>query len=261
MNKIVKRIKRNKFVAISIAIHLIIFLFAFFTDVLKQDYKKKIKYIEITEIDAPSNKVDNNTNRLAKSSNKALKEKVKKDKVKRNEKFSPQIKKSEEMKKKKEEKLLKADEKGDLEKKKKKEKESKASKDSIKKNKKLYSPGVTSPDSEYEETVDFDTKEFKYISYFLKLKRKIGMVWSYPRESYQKGESGKVLLLMSLDRSGKLVNLTMLKSSGFSLLDNEAKNAVLEAAPYPPFPSSWGAMKKINIRISFVYGSEGWWFK
>ena len=42
---------------------------------------------------------------------------------------------------------------------------------------------------------------------------------------------------------------------------NEAKNAVLEAAPYPPFPSSWGAMKKINIRISFVYGTEGWWFK
>ena len=77
MNKIVKRIKKNKFIAISIAIHLIVFLFAFFTDVLKQDFKKKIKYIEITEIDTPSNKIDNNANRLAKSSNKALKEKVK----------------------------------------------------------------------------------------------------------------------------------------------------------------------------------------
>ena len=62
------------------------------------------------------------------------------------------------------------------------EKIAKESKDSSESKKSIFKPKITSKDvDENEETVDLDTKEFKYISYFIKIKRKIEMVWSYPR--------------------------------------------------------------------------------
>ena len=87
------------------------------------------------------------------------------------------------------------------------------------------------------------------------------MVWSYPRDSYNRGEAGKVLVMMSLDSTGKLVDVSVLKSSGFERLDKEATSAIITAAPYPPFPQSWGALKKLNIRVIFAYMPNTWNFR
>ena len=45
------------------------------------------------------------------------------------------------------------------------------------------------------------------------------------------------------------------------LLDNEAKDSIIEAAPYPPFPNSWGSLEKLNIRVAFSYTLGSWGFR
>ena len=174
-------------------------------------------------------------------------------------KNSKLFKKNEESKDK--EKKKNTDDLGDLPQKK-NEQVAKESKDSIESQESIFKPKISSKDSlKNEETVDLNTKEFKYISYFIKIKRKIEMVWSYPRESYLKGHSGKVRVLMSLNKSGKLVDIRILNSSGYDLLDNEAKDSIVEAAPYPPFPNSWGSLEKLNIRVAFSYTLGSWGFR
>lgn len=103
-----------------------------------------------------------------------------------------------------------------------------------------------------EDTVELSTKEFKYISYFTSLKRKIDGVWNYPEESQIRGETGRLFLEFTLNSNGDLENIQLLNSSGYSRLDNEAIRAIKVASPYNPFPDSW-ELEKLNIRASFEY--------
>ena len=66
---------------------------------------------------------------------------------------------------------------------------------------------------------------------------------------------------MSLNKNGKLVDIRILNSSGYELLDNEAKDSIIDAAPYPPFPNSWGSLEKLNIRVAFLYTLGSWGFR
>ncbi len=108
-----------------------------------------------------------------------------------------------------------------------------------------------------EDTVDLNTTEFKYLSYFTKLKRQIEGVWNYPEISRARGEQGELFLTFTIRRSGALDNIRLIRSSGYARLDNEAMTAIREASPFSPFPASWGSLEKLNIRASFRY-SFGW---
>tara|TARA_B100000131_G_scaffold90713_1_gene87475 strand:- start:2965 stop:3762 length:798 start_codon:yes stop_codon:yes gene_type:complete len=265
MMNLKKKISRNIFLFLSVIIHLLIFIFAFILSDLDFKFKKPLQYIEITEIIQDSNEIDNDAERLAKSSNKALKESAPKEIINNYKKPSPEKKESR-LSRKTEEKNKKDDNKKMIDQgqlpKKVDEKIAKESKDSSESKKSIFKPKITSKDvDENEETVDLDTKEFKYISYFIKIKRKIEMVWSYPRDSYLKGHTGKVRVLMSLNRDGKLIDVNIIDSSGYELLDNEAKDSIIEAAPYPPFPKSWGSLAKLNIRVAFSYTLGSWGFR
>lgn len=107
-----------------------------------------------------------------------------------------------------------------------------------------------------EDTVDLSTTEFKYLSYFLKMKRQIESVWKYPKESQYRGEYGTLLLVFTIRSNGDLEGVQLLRSSGFARLDNEAVRAIQEAAPFAPFPKSWGGLERLNIRATFEYGGR-----
>lgn len=104
-----------------------------------------------------------------------------------------------------------------------------------------------------EDTVDLSTQEFKYVSYFTNLKRKIEGVWNYPQESRMRGEQGKLFLEFTINSNGELEQIRLLDSSGYRALDNEAIRAIEVAAPYNPFPESWGELERLHIRASFEY--------
>ena len=259
MKKLVLKIKKQRFFVVSIIIHIIIFIIFHNYNLFNKVYQKPLKYLEITEISSTdSNKIPNTSKRLAKNSNTAEEEKIKKAPIKNNNKSAISSKNSKQIKKESSKEKEDIKDFGDLEAIKKKEKEQ-SKKESFESDERIFSYGITDPESNNEATVDFNTKEFKYISYFLRIKRKIEMTWSYPKSSLQRGETGQVSLRVTFDKIGRLKDIKIIKSSGFIELDDEAKGAVLSASPFGPFPSSW-TLKKLSININFNYTPKGWYY-
>ncbi|MBF0274548.1 MAG: energy transducer TonB [Nitrospinae bacterium] len=102
------------------------------------------------------------------------------------------------------------------------------------------------------DTISLDTENYKYISYFNHLKRKIELVWNYPKEAAMQGASGKLQLKFTLQKDGKLLKVVLLSSTGYTVLDNAAIEALKKASPYNPFPETINK-EKINIIANFVY--------
>jgi TonB family protein len=67
------------------------------------------------------------------------------------------------------------------------------------------------------------------------MKKVFGNV-NYPRRAIKKQRQGTVELLAHLDESGKLIEVTLDNSSGYTILDNAARKAVRKAAPFPELP-------------------------
>jgi len=103
-----------------------------------------------------------------------------------------------------------------------------------------------------KQTVDLDNREERFVDYLALLKRRIERVWQYPPEAANNGISGALLLVFTLNKSGTLIDLRLIQSSGFPVLDEEAIRAIKQAAPYDPFPRHMGD-DPWNIRASFHY--------
>jgi periplasmic protein TonB len=109
------------------------------------------------------------------------------------------------------------------------------------------------PDGEVEEAiVDINTREDRFFSYLLSLKRKIEAVWIYPQTAARAGLGGTLTLEFVIAKEGKLEHVNLLDSSGHAILDESAQSAIKAAAPYNPFPPSLRA-KRLRIRANFIY--------
>ncbi len=97
-----------------------------------------------------------------------------------------------------------------------------------------------------------DRPAIKYISYFASIKRKIELVWQYPFEAVQRGIQGDVVVDFSIGKDGKLRKVTLVKSSGFTLLDREAIESIRKGSPFSPIPSTY-EIDVLNIRANFIY--------
>jgi TonB family protein len=111
---------------------------------------------------------------------------------------------------------------------------------------------TTSPPGESEATVSLDSMELKYVSYLSSIKKRIEPRWQYPESAQQMGLQGRLALCFSIARDGQLEKLELLSSSGHSLLDDEALNAVRGAAPYYPLPERLHIFR-LNILATFEY--------
>jgi len=112
-------------------------------------------------------------------------------------------------------------------------------------------------DVEKEITVDLNTTEYKYISYFTKLKERIYQVWKYPKESQARREQGNVRIVFTLRKDGYLENVRIIQPSGFENLDREVLRTIRIASPYNPFPKSWEE-EKLKIPATFDYKLPKW---
>lgn len=110
-----------------------------------------------------------------------------------------------------------------------------------------------------EDTVDLNTAEFRYFSYFAKLKEKIEQVWNYPEASRLNGEQGSLFLVFTIRRDGSLEDIKLISPSGYARLDDEAIRAIRVASPFSPFPKSWGGLERLNIRAEFRYEIRYGW--
>ena len=61
-----------------------------------------------------------------------------------------------------------------------------------------------------EAVVDINTREDKFFSYMLQLKRKIQGVWVYPASAAQSGLGGSLALEFSIAKNGDLLYVNLL---------------------------------------------------
>jgi TonB family protein len=94
--------------------------------------------------------------------------------------------------------------------------------------------------------------EIQYISYFASIKRKIELVWQYPYEAAAAGIQGDLQIDFAIGRNGRIESLTLVRSSGSKILDDEALGAIRKASPFDPIPSQY-EIPHLVIRAHFIY--------
>jgi protein TonB len=107
-----------------------------------------------------------------------------------------------------------------------------------------------------ENPVRLDSQEPRYVPYLTTVKQAIDIVWIYPEIAKRYGLQGKLLLEFTVAGDGQLEELRLIRSSGSSILDEEAMRAVQAAAPFRPIPRSMGR-NHLPILASFEYYGNG----
>ncbi len=82
------------------------------------------------------------------------------------------------------------------------------------------------------------TRESYDAAYLEAWRRKVERVgnMNYPEEAHRRGLYGHLRLLVVIEPDGALQRVEVLKSSGYSVLDDAAKRIVYLSAPFAPFP-------------------------
>jgi protein TonB len=97
-----------------------------------------------------------------------------------------------------------------------------------------------------------NTQDPKSASFFTSVKQAIDANWVYPAMALRYGLEGKLLLEFTILQNGQLDEIRLIRSSGSSVLDQEAIRAVQAAAPFRPIPS-WIKARRLVIPFSFTY--------
>lgn len=102
------------------------------------------------------------------------------------------------------------------------------------------------------DRIDLNTAEYKYISYFTKIRKAINLVWVYPTEAVRRGMSGEVQVEWTILKDGTVKRVRIVKSSGYDILDEAIVSALKLASPFPNLPTAWKVERKVIVG-SFKY--------
>jgi len=120
-------------------------------------------------------------------------------------------------------------------------------------------PKVTPPQEPLQQSAKLeprgDTRQTEYTAYLEKVKENIVHAWQYPEQASEEGKEGKVDVEFTILKDGRLLDVRILHSSGFSALDREAIRAVGAASPFTPIPVQI-ALEQLSIRFTFNYTLE-----
>jgi len=74
----------------------------------------------------------------------------------------------------------------------------------------------------------------------------------YPEEARQRGEEGRAVLRFRVDRNGRVLDYTVVGSTGYADLD-AAVESMMRGATLPPFPASMTA-PEIEVSVTIRFG-------
>jgi len=107
------------------------------------------------------------------------------------------------------------------------------------------------------ETVWLDTEKDLLVSFFQRLRDNVYLVWNYPDEAIQKRQQGTCLLRITVNRDGTLARRPEVReSSGWPVLDLEAVEAVIKAAPFGALPRAYPD-ETLSVFAFFQYELTG----
>ena len=75
---------------------------------------------------------------------------------------------------------------------------------------------------------------------------------TYPREAKKAGQQGTPTVRFTVDRRGRVSNISIARSSGHELLDEATLSLIRRAAPLPAMPSSMGR-ETVTISLPIEY--------
>lgn len=103
--------------------------------------------------------------------------------------------------------------------------------------------------------IPLNTSDLRYASYTQTVKQWIESRWEYPDLAKQYGLQGRVVVEFTILQNGHVEFLTLVRSSGSKLLDEEAVRAIKAAVPFRPFPRS---IQESSLRIiaGFIYSDQ-----
>ncbi len=117
-------------------------------------------------------------------------------------------------------------------------------------------PKVTPPQEPLQQSARLvlpqNTRQTVYKIYLKQVKENIVRAWRYPEQASEVREEGKVDVEFTILKDGRLLDVRILQSSGFSSLDREAIRAVGAASPFKPIPDQM-RVTKLPIRFTFNY--------
>ena len=85
---------------------------------------------------------------------------------------------------------------------------------------------------------------------FLYIKEDIEKNIRYPRLARKMGWEGKVVVAFVIREDGTVINIRIVKSSGFTLLDNNAVESIKKAQPFPSPPVRAELVVPVSYRLS-----------
>ncbi|WP_143842178.1 TonB family protein, partial [Nostoc sp. 106C] len=100
--------------------------------------------------------------------------------------------------------------------------------------------------------IDAQSQDIDITSYLNQLQQRVKQQW-LPGLSQS---SRRTVLNFSVNRSGQLSNLQLAQTSGFSVTDQAALNAIQRAAPFAPLPTGY-PNKYIHIQFTFDITVDG----
>ncbi|MGH6812113.1 MAG: energy transducer TonB [Methylocella sp.] len=109
------------------------------------------------------------------------------------------------------------------------------------------------PSSFHAVAVPLPTSGGEAMSYQLIVGAMLERVKHYPESALRRGAKGTATVGFALDESGRLVSVSLLRSSGEADLDAESVAVVKRAAPFPAPPP--GAKRSFAIEVAFGMGS------
>ncbi len=94
-------------------------------------------------------------------------------------------------------------------------------------------------------------------NYLNTIRRRIEARKNYPFMARRMGIEGRVITEFTIDKNGGLLGLKIKRTSGYTILDQAAINAIKDAAPFPPLPHNISKVKiTIILPIWFQLSSE-----
>jgi len=99
-----------------------------------------------------------------------------------------------------------------------------------------------------------DTKDFPFAYYLTILQNRVQNNWQPPFQTSTQQEKMSTVVGFQVLRNGKIVNVSIEKSSGRYLFDQAAQRAVYSANPLPPLPDEFSG-EHLSVHIEF----EGIW--
>ncbi len=100
--------------------------------------------------------------------------------------------------------------------------------------------------------VSLNTTDPTYMTYVTKIRLSIESEWQYPQAALRYGLQGKLALVFTILGNGQLEGLRLVRSSGSTVLDEEALRAIKAAAPFPPIPP-WIKPNPLAISATMEY--------